>query len=114
MALFNFIGLYGFLLLLSSQNNLATQPSLKVASAKELPARKRNRAPRIAYIIVDGQEKGVPCTMRDFSKEGAYVTLGGWIGVPETFSLYVDPHGARFKCRVVSRRGSIVQVVFEG
>lgn len=113
MASFNFIGSYGILLLLTSQNNLATRPSPKLASTKELPARKRNRTPRIAYIIVDGQEKGVPCTMRDFSKQGAYVTLGGWIGVPETFTLYVDPHGARFKCRVVSRRGSIVQVIFE-
>ncbi|MGI9400567.1 MAG: PilZ domain-containing protein [Rhizobiaceae bacterium] len=99
--------------MLTSQNNLAAKSAPKVTSGNELPARKRNRPPRIAYIIVDGQEKGVPCTMRDFSEQGAFITLGGWIGVPETFKLYVDPHGARFNCRVISRRGSVVQVTFE-
>lgn len=50
--------------------------------------------------------------MRDFTAEGACITLGGWIGVPERFMLYTDPNGARFACQVISRRGSIVQVSF--
>jgi hypothetical protein len=51
--------------------------------------------------------------MRDFTAEGACITLGGWIGVPERFTLYTDPNGARFACQVISRRGSVIQVTFD-
>jgi hypothetical protein len=112
MILDNFIGSLGILPLINSPNTAAARLTPKSTASRDLPARKLNRTPRVAFILIEGQEKGVPCTMRDFTSEGACIMLGGWIGVPERFTLYTDPNGARFACQVISRRGGIVQVSF--
>ena len=76
-------------------------------------APRRRRAPRTAFLTIDGQEKGLPCVLRDYSQEGAVVTLTGWIGVPDFFALYVEPEGLRHNCRILHRKGNAVRVAFE-
>lgn len=46
--------------------------------------------------------------------DGAIVTVSGWIGIPDSFGLYIEPDGMRHACRAISRKGHSVRVAFEG
>lgn len=89
------------------------QSALAAGQADRTVVPRRRGAPRLAFLTIDGQEKGLPCTIREYSREGAVVTLSGWIGVPESFGLYVEPEGRRHTCRVLERKGNAVRVSFE-
>lgn len=77
------------------------------------PARNR-RGQRLGYLLVNGQTIPVPCTVRDFSAGTATLILGGWLGIPNEFSLYVEPDQLRLECRIAARRGNAVTVSFDG
>ena len=70
------------------------------------------RANRLAYLVVDGQTQGFHCTLREFSEEGAHLTVSGLMGIPEQFYLYVEPDAIKFKCAVNMRKGNSVRVNF--
>lgn len=70
-------------------------------------------AVRIAWLVVDGQRQGFNCQIKSLDASGASLTVSGLLGIPERFSLFVEPETARFSCRVLESRGSHVRVAFE-
>ena len=70
------------------------------------------RTERLGYILFDNQAARVPCRVREFSPQGAVLTMDGWMGVPENFSLFVDPERSRYTCKVISQRGNSARVAF--
>ena len=70
------------------------------------------RTERLGYILFDNQTATVPCRVRNFSQEGAVLTMDGWMGVPASFSLFVDPEHSRFNCKVISKQGNSAKVSF--
>ena len=80
---------------------------------KSQPLVARLRPPRTAYLTVAGQDKGLACTLLEYTGAGAVITLSGWLGVPDRFSLYVEPEGRRHACRTTARKGNAVRVEFE-
>ena len=67
----------------------------------------------MAWLVVEGQERGFPCAIRDFDGKGAVLSATGWMGVPDRFVIALEPDGIRLVCNTVSRRGSALKVVFE-
>jgi hypothetical protein len=72
-----------------------------------------SRIRRSGHVLVEGQARGFPCAISLISPEGATITAQGWLGVPDTFQLLINPDGSRHACRVKSRRGNTLTVVFE-
>jgi len=66
----------------------------------------------MAWLVVEGQTQGFHCNLREFSEYGAHFTVSGLMGIPEVFSLYVEPDSIKFECRVIMRKGSSVRVDF--
>ena len=63
--------------------------NISVANSRNLAPRKRSaRTERLGYILFDNQTATVPCRVREFSQEGAVLTMDGWMGVPGSFSLF--------------------------
>ena len=76
---------------------------------------KRNelsRANRLAWLVVEGQTQGFHCQLREFSTEGAQLTVSGLMGIPDQFLLYIEPDSIRFTCKVMLRKGNSVKVSF--
>jgi len=73
---------------------------------------KNTRSQRIGYVAFDGQSGSVPCTIREFTEEGAVLSMNGWMGVPEEFPLFIEPDRVKVTCKVIRKRGSKVQVNF--
>ena len=82
---------------------MASHPARRIRSA---------RTERLGYILFENQTATVPCRVREFSQEGAVLTMDGWMGVPGQFSLFVDPERSRFSCKVVSQKGNSARVKF--
>ena len=78
------------------------------------PAARLRRGQRLGYLVINGQSFPVPCTVRDFGEGSATLLMGGWLGIPEQFSLYVEPDEVRLECRVSSRRGNAVTIAYDG
>lgn len=84
-----------------------------VTSSKHPARRIRSaRTERLGYILFENQTATVPCRVREFTQEGAVLTMDGWMGVPGSFSLFVDPERSRYACKVVSQRGNSARVSF--
>lgn len=84
-----------------------------VAKSRNAEPRLRSaRTERLGYILFDNQTATVPCRVREFSHEGAVLTMDGWMGVPGSFSLFVDPENSRYSCKVISQRGNSAKVSF--
>ena len=66
----------------------------------------------MGYLLFNGQPSGVPCGVREFSAEGAVLTMNGWMGVPDSFTLFIEPDSVKVDCKVMRKRGSKVQVSF--
>jgi hypothetical protein len=79
--------------------------------ADALPPRSAS-APRIGYLVVNGQTAPVPFAVRDFRHDGATIVTAGWLGLPQRFHLHVDPDGIRFECAIRWKRGDRVGVSF--
>ncbi len=71
-----------------------------------------SRIPRIGKVIFAEEGSPVHCTVRDFSTNGATITMTGWLGLPSEFTLYVEPDSIRAQCKVCGRRGNNIQVEF--
>ncbi|MCB1464887.1 MAG: hypothetical protein KDJ90_21290 [Nitratireductor sp.] len=78
------------------------------------PTARQRRGQRLGYLVVNGQSFPVPCTVRDFGAGSATLLMGGWLGIPEEFSLYVEPDEVRLECRVAERRGNAVTIAYDG
>lgn len=73
-------------------------------------ARGSRRTPRIGYLVFDGQVSDLPCALREYDGETATLVLNGWLGMPASFLLYVEPDGMRHSCSIVKRRGNAITV----
>ena len=84
-----------------------------IAKSKQpVPRIRSARTERLGYILFENQAARVPCRVREFSPAGAVLTMDGWMGVPEKFSLFVDPERSRYACKVISQRGNSARVCF--
>ncbi len=100
----------------STSSAVASQMSKASSSTRtdQPPRRMTNRRQqRLGYLLFDGQRSSVPCAVHEFSTRGAVLAASGWMGLPETFMLYVEPDCVRLTCRVTSKKGSTVRVEFE-
>ncbi len=88
---------------------IAPQPKRLRPDPKKFENRRLNR---LAWLVVDGQSQGFHCSLREFSSEGAHLTVSGLMGIPDHFSLYVEPDSIKFGCQVTLRKGNSVQVRF--
>lgn len=75
------------------------------------PVRAGNRS--TGKVVIDGQQHGFTCVVSAMTPASAIITANGWLGMPDRFWLVVKPEGTRHPCRVVSRRGNSLTVVFE-
>ncbi|GEM_PF-1447940 len=71
-----------------------------------------SRANRLAWLVVDGQTQGFHCQLREFSTDGAQLTVSGLMGIPDQFLLFIEPDSVRFTCKVMLRKGNSVKVSF--
>ena len=99
-------------ILISHDGNAEQRSHAPASDAK--PAPRPRRGQRLGYLVVNGQSFPVPCTVRDLGVDSATLILGGWLGIPEQFSLYVEPDEVRLDCRIAGRRGNAVTVAFDG
>ncbi len=81
-------------------------------SKRRTPAFRSGRTERLGYILFENQSAKVPCRVREFDRNGAVLTMDGWMGVPKSFSLFVDPERSKFTCKVISQRGNSARVKF--
>jgi hypothetical protein len=86
------------------------------STAKKADRSRRDmrRSNRHAYLVVDGQSQGFHCALREFSDTGAFLTISGLMGIPERFSLFVEPDSIKFDCVVSQLKGNSVRVAFTG
>jgi len=68
----------------------------------------------MGWLVVEGQTQGFHCNLRDYNDAGAHLTVSGLMGIPDTFSLFVEPDSIRYACRVILRKGNTVKVEFTG
>lgn len=82
---------------------------------KSMSREKRNlskRIPRMGKVVFDGNSSAVDCAVKNFSGENAILTMAGWMGLPSSFTLFVEPDSIKATCRVIQRKGSNIQVEF--
>ncbi len=94
-------------------------PSVEVTSSAS--RRRRNgkgllnkRMPRIGWVVFSQDSNPVHCAVKEFSEERAILTMSGWLGLPSSFTLYVEPDSVRAQCKVVRSSGSNVEVSLAG
>ena len=71
-----------------------------------------SRVPRIGKVLFSQSSPAVQCSVKDFSKTHAVLTMSGWLGLPSDFTLFLEPDAIRAECKVVQRRGSNIKVEF--
>ncbi len=89
--------------------------AVEVKNTKRTPANRaklNNRLPRIGRVVFNDESSAVHCAVKNFSSENAVLVMSGWMGLPSLFTLYVEPDSIRAQCRVISRKGSNIQVEF--
>lgn len=97
-----------------------TQLTSEQKQTKRLPSRTQNsranaqsrRARRHGYLVVNGQNSGFPCMVKDLTDQGAVISLTGLLGVPDIFSLFIEPDGIKYGCSVTGTRGNTISVSF--
>ena len=70
------------------------------------------RLPRVGRVLFSPESTPVHCNVKNFSDSQATLTMSGWMGLPSNFTLYIEPDSIRTSCRVISRKGSNIQVEF--
>jgi len=70
------------------------------------------RLPRVGRVLFSPETAPVHCSVKNFTEEQATLTMTGWMGLPSDFILYIEPDSIRTTCRVISRKGSNIQVEF--
>lgn len=94
---------------MQTTNNNAANTAGKAKLKLQIRSSRTRRAGR---VVINGQGKGIPCAISDLTATTATITAQGWIGVPEKFFLVISPENAQHSCRVSSRRGNAIKVVF--
>lgn len=74
--------------------------------------RSSRRSLRHGYLAVEGQEGGFPCMIKNLNDDGATISLTGLMGIPENFSLFVEPESVRYTCEVSATKGNSINVNF--
>ena len=72
----------------------------------------RKRVLKAGIIAFSGRCSTLPCSVRDFSEQGARLQLQGSIDAPDTFELIIEIDGIEADCRVVRRRLGEIAVEF--
>ena len=70
------------------------------------------RLPRVGRVLFSPESAPVHCNVKNFTDNQATLTMSGWMGLPSSFILYIEPDSIRTHCRVLSRKGSNIQVEF--
>ena len=70
------------------------------------------RLPRVGRVLFSPESAPVHCNVKNFTDDQATLTMTGWMGLPSSFTLYIEPDSIRTSCRVISRKGSNIQVEF--
>lgn len=70
------------------------------------------RLPRVGRVLFTADSSPVHCSVKNFTDEQAVLTMSGWMGLPSSFTLYIEPDSIRTQCRVIARKGSNIQVEF--
>ncbi len=70
------------------------------------------RLPRVGRVLFNPESSPVHCSVKNFTDSQATLTMSGWMGLPSDFTLYIEPDSIRTTCRVISRKGSNIQVEF--
>ena len=70
------------------------------------------RMPRIGKIVISSDSAPVSCTVKNFNDNSAVLSMVGWIGLPSSFKLYIEPDNIMAHCQVTKQKGSSVQVEF--
>lgn len=70
------------------------------------------RLPRVGRVLFSPESAPVHCSVKNFTQENATLTMTGWMGLPSDFVMYIEPDSIRTNCRVISRKGSNIQVEF--
>jgi len=68
---------------------------------------------RVGRVVFENSTEAVPCAIRTFSERSAVLVMNGWLGLPDQFTLYVDPDQLKISCKVGRRQGSMVTVLFQ-
>ena len=68
------------------------------------------RLPRIGKVLFNENTSPVQCTVKHLEIDSATLIMTGWMGLPSNFVLYVEPDAIRANCRVLSRKGSKIDV----
>jgi hypothetical protein len=76
------------------------------------PLARTQKGQRLGYLIANEQTSPIPCVVRNLDADTATLMVGGWMGIPDSFSLYVEPDRLRLKCVIAGRRGNAVTVRF--
>lgn len=93
----------------------ATDPTVgggvkRVVAPNPPPPVRGRKGQRLGYLLANGQTNPVPCLVRDLDGGVATLVVGGWLGIPDRFSLYVEPDQLRLECVIAERRGNSVTV----
>lgn len=68
------------------------------------------RVPRIGWVVFSKDSGPVHCAVKEFQQDRAILTMSGWLGLPSSFTLYVEPDSVRAHCKVIKCSGSVVEV----
>lgn len=82
----------------------------RIANTSRNPLNKR--LPRVGRVLFSPESQPVHCNVKNFTDDQATLTMTGWMGLPSNFTLYIEPDSIRTNCRVLSRKGSNIQVEF--
>lgn len=70
------------------------------------------RVPRMGKVLFSENSAPVHCAVKNLAENKATLTMSGWLGLPSSFVLFVEPDAIRAECRVILRRGSNIDVEF--
>lgn len=86
--------------------------SLEKSPKRAMRKSLNKRMPRMGKVVFAEGGTPVHCSVKDFSDNGAVLSMTGWMGLPSSFVLFVEPDTVRADCRVTKRKGSSISVEF--
>lgn len=89
-------------------------PARKSAERAIEAAPRAARAPRLGYLVANGETAPVPFAVREFRETSAVIVTGGWLGLPDRFFLHVDPDGVGLDCAIAWKRGDCIGITYSG
>ena len=90
--------------------------AIENAEKKQRHSKNRNqlnkRLPRMGKVLFSPESTAIHCSVKNFTDTNATLTMTGWMGLPSSFTLFIEPDSIKTECRVISRKGSNIQVEF--